>query len=365
MKDSIQERARFDLIRYANCWEDADVLLKALDVKEGGRYLSIASSGDNTFSILSQNPSFVLAVDINPTQLACAELRKVVFLNLSYEETLLFLGVQDGQDRISTYRWIRNHLSTETQQFWDEHQEGIRQGILHMGKFENYFRLFRRWVLPLLQPRATTMELLRTNGEGHRPRVDHRAWETWRWRLFFRIFFSRPVLGRLGRDPAFFRYVEDGVSNRILERVKQAFTVLPGNGNPYLEYILTGRFKNTLPHYLRKENFDAIRRNLDKLSFFKGDVQAAFQAHGTLKFNGFNLSDIFEYMSPEQYAAELERIVSASRKGARLVYWNMLVERRCPQALKERLRPLEILARDLFLKDKAFFYTSFIVEEVL
>ena len=40
------------IIRYANCWEDASVLLQALNIGPGKRYISIASGGDNTFSLL-------------------------------------------------------------------------------------------------------------------------------------------------------------------------------------------------------------------------------------------------------------------------------------------------------------------------
>ncbi|MGV2481690.1 UNVERIFIED_CONTAM: DUF3419 family protein, partial [Salmonella enterica subsp. enterica serovar Weltevreden] len=40
----------FNLIRYANCWEDADILSEALDIPTGKRILSIASAGDNSFS---------------------------------------------------------------------------------------------------------------------------------------------------------------------------------------------------------------------------------------------------------------------------------------------------------------------------
>ena len=47
---AIQNRAAFDLVRYANCWEDADILLEALAVKQGDRCLSIASAGDNSSS---------------------------------------------------------------------------------------------------------------------------------------------------------------------------------------------------------------------------------------------------------------------------------------------------------------------------
>ena len=39
----------FQFIRYANCWEDADILSEALDVAENKKFLSIASAGDNSF----------------------------------------------------------------------------------------------------------------------------------------------------------------------------------------------------------------------------------------------------------------------------------------------------------------------------
>ena len=47
MGSEIVTRADFSAIRYAQCWEDADILLEALDVRPGKVCLSIASSGDN------------------------------------------------------------------------------------------------------------------------------------------------------------------------------------------------------------------------------------------------------------------------------------------------------------------------------
>ena len=110
---SIENRARFDIIRYASCWEDADVLIRALNVKEGGAYLSIASAGDNSLSLLSKRPSLVLAIDINPVQLVCVEIRKIAFQKLSYDELLVFLGVNEGNDRSELYKRLRDDLSSE------------------------------------------------------------------------------------------------------------------------------------------------------------------------------------------------------------------------------------------------------------
>jgi S-adenosylmethionine-diacylglycerol 3-amino-3-carboxypropyl transferase len=67
--------ALFPPIRYAQCWEDADILLQALDVQAGHHCLSIASAGDNTLALLSHGPERVVAIDYNPSQIACLELR--------------------------------------------------------------------------------------------------------------------------------------------------------------------------------------------------------------------------------------------------------------------------------------------------
>jgi S-adenosylmethionine-diacylglycerol 3-amino-3-carboxypropyl transferase len=192
-----------------------------------------------------------------------------------------------------------------------------------------------------------------------------REWDTWRWRLLFKIFFSRFVMGRFGRDPAFFRYVEGSVAERILARTRYALTALDPAANPYLQWILTGTHTTALPYALRPENFDAIRGNLDRLEWSRSSIEEYFDSHRSLRIDRFNLSDIFEYMSPENYRQLLERLLAASNPGARLAYWNMLAPRSRPEALAGRLRPLDELAKQLFTQDKAWFYSRFVVEEVI
>jgi S-adenosylmethionine-diacylglycerol 3-amino-3-carboxypropyl transferase len=87
--------------------------------------------------------------------------------------------------------------------------------------------------------------------------------------------------------------------------------------------------------------------------------------NGTKKFDCFNLSDIFEYMSPVSYEQLLKLIVSRARRGARLAYWNMLAPRQRPKSLSGVLQPLEVLSAQLFARDQAFFYSALVVEEVV
>ena len=362
---SIENRARFDIIRYASCWEDADVLIKALKVKKGGTYLSIASAGDNSLSLLSRSPSLVLAIDINPVQLACVEIRKAAFQKLSYDELLAFLGVTDADNRNNLYQRLRTDLSVESRSFWDQHPDFINKGIIHTGKFENYFALFRKRILPLIHSSKDVERLLSIHDIGERTDFYNNSWNTFGWKLLFKIFFSRKMMGTLGRDPEFFKYVETDVANRIFKRAEYALTALPTDANPYLEYILTGNFKKSLPFYLRRENFNLIRSNIDRLVIFKGNLKEAFQREKQTRFDGFNLSDIFEYMSYNQYEEEVKYILDYANSGARLVYWNMLADRKHINGLETKMKFLEQEASELFKQDKAFFYKSLIIGEAI
>jgi S-adenosylmethionine-diacylglycerol 3-amino-3-carboxypropyl transferase len=260
------------------------------------------------------------------------------------------------------YDRCRGLLSREARDFWDANSNAIDAGIGGAGKFESYFALFRR-LLPLIHSRKKIERLFNCSTTEERERFYAEEWNTLRWRAMFRLFFSRRVMGWLGRDPSFFRYVEGNVADRILERVRHALVSLDPRDNPYLQWILTGRHETALPFALREENFDAIRACLDRLEWRREPLEAFLRSDE--KFDRFNLSDIFEYISIENYHRALDRLIRASRSRARLAYWNMLAPRQRPMSVADRVRPLSDLAAALHQQDKAFFYSAFVVEEVM
>lgn len=362
-KYTMINRTVFESIRYANCWEDADVLLQAIYQRDHAAYLSIGSAGDNSLSLLTTHPSLVLAVDVSLAQIACLELRKYAFLHGSYDTVLEFLGIHPCSHRTEIYHSLREYLSQDSRTFWDTHPSYIQAGIIHCGKFENYFRLFRTKILPFIIGNKKRKELLTEKSESAQREFYQSKMDTWWWRLLFRFFFSRFIMGRLGRHPDFFKYVEGNVATRILQRTEYALTKIPTHTNPYLEYILTGNFSQCLPHYLRKEHFDTIKTNMSALEIFHGTVSEACQKYNPQRFDGFNLSDIFEYMDIPHFAAELGFILQSAHRDARLVYWNMLASRNSSMIQESSLEPMAELAVELFGQDKAFFYKALCIEK--
>lgn len=322
MNSEIQSRADFSQVRYGQCWEDADILVKAL-LPKGRRCLSIGSAGDNSFALLAAGASHVTAVEMNPAQIECIKLRQNAYLNLDYDA------------------FLETVLSST-------------------GKFEKYFQLFRSRVLPLAHNKKRIAQLLQPKSHSERETFYQSTWNNRRWRLIFKAFFSRFIMGRLGRDPAFFDYVEGSVADRILARTKYALTTLDPSQNPYLHHILTGTYGPVLPLALQRESFEKIRIALkqNRFTIIEAPIEDTLESE---QYDAFNLSDIFEYMSERSTSLLLEKIANASTPKARLAYWNMLASRQSDSTRIEHLTPE---SQELFKQDRAFFYSRFIVEEV-
>ncbi|MGI9089480.1 MAG: DUF3419 family protein [Gemmatimonadaceae bacterium] len=366
MRSEAAEHADFQsVLRYAQCWEDADILLEGLDIQPGDTCLSVASAGDNTLSLLTRFPARVIAIDLNPAQLAALELRVAAYRTLSHAELLELIGSRPSTTRTELYAKARAALSTQARSWWDVRPGAIRDGIGGAGKFESYLSLFRRLVLPLVHSRALTASLLERRSAEERIAFYDTKWDTPIWRSLFRAFFSQTVLGRLGRDPSFFRYAEGSVAEHLLARTKHALATLEPAENPYAHWILLGTHGSALPHALRPESFDVIRENLDRLEWHCKPLESVFENGLAQSFDRANLSNVFEYVSEAGQREMLNRLADVAAPGARIAYWNMMVPRSGERVLPDRIRTLTDLSQRLFALDKAFFYRAFVVEKVI
>ncbi|GGH25641.1 hypothetical protein GCM10007423_10020 [Dyadobacter endophyticus] len=362
-KEDLTKRVNFEIIRYANCWEDADILLAGLSPAPGSRVLSIGSAGDNSFSFLATDPELVVAVDINRTQLFLIELKKVCIQNLEWEEALAFLGFLPSENRAHCFHSLKSQLGSAARAYWETNLALIADGVIHQGKFERYFQLFSGKILPWIHSKRVVNVLFKCKTEDEQLHFYQNKWNTWRWRLLFRIFFSRYVMGKYGRDPEFQKQVQGSVSKFIFEKASSHLASVAAQDNYILRYTLTGGFDGLLPHYLQKEHYPLIRANLGRLHLKEGFAQAAIGHYG--KFHCMNLSDIFEYMDAGLFREAARTLLAGTEMGGRLGYWNLMVPRRISQILPESAEYMQTEAERLTAIDKGFFYKGFIVDKVI
>ena len=362
---TIGERAKFDFVRYANCWEDPQLLLGAMP--SGARCLSIASAGDNSFSLLTGGAESVTAFDLNPVQLALCELKKAAFATLDHDAFVRFLGFApaDAGERTGMYRTnVRAALPPEVAARYDACPEVLERGVIDGGKFESYFRIFANRILPLTHTRSERRALLTAKTPEERRAFFDRTWANLRYRLLFKAFFNKYVMGRFGRDPEFFRYVDTfAISGDIWTRAEYAMKELPTEDNPYMRYTIMGSFEGVLPHYARPENFDRIRSRLDRIRFVQGSpAELTREGDG---FGFFNLSDIFEYMDRDLSASTARQLLALAAPHAVFAYYNMMLPRDLTEILPDAFKAKSDLASRLFAENRAFFYGSYHVDEAV
>ncbi len=92
MSSEVSQKANFSIIRYAQCWEDADILMEALNIRSAHTCVAIGSAGDNALAMLSRGPERLIALDISPAQIACLELRVAAYKELKHGELLELIG---------------------------------------------------------------------------------------------------------------------------------------------------------------------------------------------------------------------------------------------------------------------------------
>lgn len=339
-------------IHYSNCHEDF-LLLKKYVKPEMRTILSVGSGLDNSLSFLVHDNVKVYAFDYNPSQVYLGKLKVEAIRNLSRQEYLEFLGVVwIGPERMTDlYRSFSHRLPHDVKDYFDSHQFLIEEGLAYCGRFEQYFLLFRNKVFPAVCREKDIQAFAGAETLEEQRAIYEKRINTLRFRLMFKIFFSRTMMGKLGRDKAFFRYSRENLPEILKKRVDSGFFNVLNRTNPYYGYVLNGGYK-ALPFYMQNDNFEKIKKNLDDITI----EETTFDEMLVRKYDFMNLSDIFEYMDERFMPEYSEKVRDHLEPGGRAAFWNMMNVR----TLKGMKR---INGEQDCMEDRAFFYRDFLVYE--
>ncbi len=352
------------MIAYSQCWEDASLVIKALQIDDKDIVLSITSGGCNTLAIAGLNPRLIYSVDNNPSQNFLLELKLAAIKNLSFNIVLEFLGYRRCNNRSEVFKLLLPYLGEESRQFWISNAASIEKGIVHCGKFEKYLNKFRKFILPLIHRKARKHELVKSKSKNEQKRFYTEKWDSLRWKLLFKIFFSKIVMSGHGRNKKMFAHSESkSIAAVYYNRVKKAFM----NGivirNYYLNYIL---FKESIDLPLYIENLENKGRSgTDCLSIVNNDVLTFLKSMPDNSISKYNLSDVFEALSQNEMNLIINEIYRTSKPNSRIILFNNLVIRNiCESESGCFVRDIE-LETELVKQDKIFFYEGFYIYKII
>jgi S-adenosylmethionine-diacylglycerol 3-amino-3-carboxypropyl transferase len=357
----------FSDILYAQCWEDPDLDREAFHIGPDDTVFTITSGGCNALAFLADGPRRVVAIDLNPCQTFLLQLKIAAFRRLPHVELMEFIGVRSSMHREGIYQALRADLPDDCRRYWDNQPEKISSGIMHCGRYERYMALLRSWTRTLMGPRLIDQFFAEDDPE-RRAALFHDRWDNIPWKVLTRVLLSRKTMTALF-DGAFFKYVEGDFSfgEHFARRVKHAMTTLSLKDNPYLSYILLGRYFSEahLPTYLRPEHYESIRTRIDRISVQTIGCAEYFRQLPDAAISKFNFTNIFEWIAPEAFENILRETWRVGTRGAVLTYRNLLVHRERPAHLAHLFASDRALAGKLLARDRSFIYRNYVVENIV
>ncbi|MDP3697021.1 MAG: BtaA family protein [Candidatus Taylorbacteria bacterium] len=356
-----------ELINYSQCWEDPQILLGALSINKDDHVLSITSGGDNTLTLLLAGPEKVFSVDLNAAQNHLLEFKRIAAGKLNYKEYLELLGVRKSERREVLFKKIAANMSSDSQAWWADHTASIKQGAINCGRFERFTRWFARYLLPFIHSQKTISKLLSCHNIDEQKIFYRDHWNTKRWRFFFGLASNRLMLRRYARQRSMFTYTErETVADVYRKRLERHFNSVPIKDNFFLHYSLTGKHGDSLPPYLEEKNYTQLRNIPESaLSIITDNLLNYLQSMPANTFSKFNLSDIFEALSPAENEILWGEIIRTAKPAAKIAYWNNLVQRSYPSHLSSQIKTNEKQMNELSAKDRVFFYDSFYAHTIL
>ena len=351
-------------LRYSTVWEDPRLLARGLGSRAGEELLVIASAGCNVLNLLLGAPRRIVAIDVNPAQVAMLDLKLAALRRLDHAQLLALLGVRDGHDRLALYERVRRLLPAASRTWWDAHADTLALGARDAGRLDRYIAGFWHEHPEAWPGIEAVTRLFALDDAAARERLVDEAILTPAFLRAFARYFTRESLAGRARDPAQMRHVGDtDVTTYFLARLRWACTAIPTRGNWFLERFFFGAARRIGdgPPYLRPDAFARMRALAGRVEVVTEDLETYLAARPARTLGGAALSDVFEYLPTGASDSLFTQLARALRPGGRVAYWNLFVPRRSPPGAGLRL--LEGRSRALARHDRAWFYRAFHVEE--
>ncbi len=360
MSVTSQHQVELANLLFGMSWEDPSSDRRALAIKQGNTVTTISSGGCNTLTLLLDNPAKIYAVDINASQSYLLELKIAALRHLEHEQLLSFLGLTASENRLRVFEGLAGDLTSDALAYWISKAGAVRQGVVHTGRYESFIGKFIR-LLGVVQGKSRVENFFRCGSIEDQRAYFERVWNTFQWRLLFKLAFNKRMLAKRGLTADYFKF-DDGSSSfaeSFFRRSRHAMCEIPIATNYFLAQYLRGRYwsGDAVPDYLRKENLAIVRDRLDRIQVITCDAQGWFGKQPDSSIDAFSLSNICELMSQDEAGRLFFEVARTARAGARICFRNLIVPRGVPEELRARIQLQEELSKELLAQDRSFVYS--------
>lgn len=375
----------FDAFVYNQIWEDPRVDIEALELDKDSRVLTISSGGCNALNYLVETPQNVTAVDLNRHHIFLLNLKITALKYLpNYEDFFAFFGYgkhDKNKDNYQTY--IAPNLDADTKKFWESnsligritHGKRInffkKAGLYEHSRNAHFLRIFNKFSQIM---GCKPEEILKAKTPEEQLKLYEKYLEPFFNSFFIKAVGKMPVtLFGLGIPPQQYDELKkdlDADGNIIdiyRERAKKLAVEYPIYENYFAWQAFARKYdtenRQAVPEYLKEENYEVLKANVDKISTKNGSVTEEIKQNEFGTFNRFVFLDAQDWMNAEMMTELWNAIAEKSESGSRIIFRTAGItsplEKNLPKELFDKFDYKQELSKELFKQDRASIYGGF------
>ncbi|MFP4098378.1 MAG: DUF3419 family protein [Alphaproteobacteria bacterium] len=337
-KRGLQERmftALFSGFVYPQIWEDPEVDIEAMELNENSRIMTICSGGCNMLNYLTENPSSVTAVDLNPAHVALGRLKIAALKHLpDYESFFLFFGCADDARNIENYdKYIAPYLDQFSRDHWEKivvpHGRRInmfKKNIYRYGLLGKFFGMVHRVAKLYGQdPR----DILKARTMEEQRDLFERTLAPLFEKKFVKMMCGKPEsLYGLGIPPAQFDDLNEtargDMASLLKARLERMACQFPIESNYFAWQAFNRGYDRennvAVPRYLKEENYKTLKANADRARVVHSTITEFLDSQPAGSLDRFVFLDAQDWMNDEQLNELWSAVLRAADDGTRVIF---------------------------------------------
>jgi S-adenosylmethionine-diacylglycerol 3-amino-3-carboxypropyl transferase len=376
--DRLFRRLHGGKLIYNTCWEDPRIDRELMQLDGDSKVVMITSAGCNALDYLLDAPAAIHAVDVNYRQNALLDLKLALIRDGRYEDLFAMFGRGWHGSPRRVLRSLNGSLPDYARDYWDANigyfrRRGIKRSFYYHGTSGDVAWLLRKLLLSVkrgIRPYVGPILDARTLDEQQElyERIDPILWDrAMRW-----LMKQPALMAMLGVPRPQIRLIDkhhpQGLSGYIRDKFRHVMTRVAIHDNYFWRVYLTGSYTETCcPNYLKRESFQTLRQNVDRVRTHTCTVSQFLRTHPDV-YTHFVLLDHQDWLAGHDRQAlreEWELIFANARPGSKVLMRSAGIDRSfLPKIALDRLRFSDDTER-LHQKDRVGTYGSLHFAEIV
>lgn len=320
------------MLIYPQIWEDPEVDIEALQIRNTDDIVAIASGGCNLLNMLTEQPNSIRGLDLCRAHLALNSLKITALSKLeNHDDFFDFFGFANHSKNLNTYeKFLKPDLSEDDRLFW-ESRVLFRKRISMFSRNFYSFGALGNFI-------GAAHFIARMSGVNLAEVLNAKTLEE--QKMFYeenlKNFFSSTILKillrsplalfGLGIPPSQFRKLKgkNELHQVLQERVNRLCCNYDVSDN-YFAWQAFGRKYDTehrkaIPRYLEKRHFNILKKEVRKITLHQKTITQYLSGLPNNSLDCFVLLDAQDWMNSLQLNQLWYEIDRTSRQGGRVIF---------------------------------------------